>query len=141
MVNEETFAFAQEQLEKTRHFSRRRTIQPTLLQGMLVCRDCGYALYRSSTRTCLRKLYYHRCLGSDAYRHLRGALCANRPVRGDYLDEFVWREIIRLLEEPALVRAEIDRRWAEPQIADPLRQREQSLRKSRCGCAMLSSGY
>jgi site-specific DNA recombinase len=128
LVNEETFAFAQEQLEKNRHYSRRRTIQPTLLQGMLVCRDCGYGLYRTSTRTSARKLYYYRCLGSDAYRHLRGALCANRPVRADYLDEFVWREIIRLLEEPALVQAEIDRRLAEAQIADPLRHREQSLR-------------
>jgi hypothetical protein len=24
------------------------------------------------------------------------------PVRQDYLDDFVWREIIRLLEDPAL---------------------------------------
>jgi site-specific DNA recombinase len=131
LVNEETFAFAQEQLEKNRHYSRRRTIQPTLLQGMLVCRDCGYALYRTSTRTSARKLYYYRCLGSDAYRHLRGASCANRPVRADYLDEFVWREIIRLLEEPALVQAEIDRRLAEAQIADPLHQREQNLRNQQ----------
>jgi site-specific DNA recombinase len=128
LVDERTFAFAQEQLEKNRHYSRRRTIEPTLLQGMLVCRDCGYALYRTSTRTSARKLYYYRCIGSDAYRHLRGALCVNRPVRQDYLDEFVWREIIRLLEEPALVQAEIDRRLTEAQAADPLRHREQSLR-------------
>jgi site-specific DNA recombinase len=128
LVHEETFALAQEQLEKNRHYSRRRTIAPSLLQGILVCLDCGYALYRSSTRTSLRKLYYYRCIGADAYRHLRGALCANRPVRQDYLDEFVWREIIRLLEDPALVQAEIDRRLAEAQAADPLRHREQSLR-------------
>jgi len=131
LVDEGTFAFAQEQLEKNRHYSPRRTIEPSLLQGMLVCRDCGYALYRTSTRTSTRKLYYYRCLGSDAYRHLRGALCANRPVRQDYLDEFVWREIIRLLEEPALVQAEIDRRLAEAQAADPLRQREQSMRQQQ----------
>jgi site-specific DNA recombinase len=131
LVNEEIFAFAQERLEKNRHYSRRRTIEPTLLQGMLVCRECGYAFYRTSTRTSARKLYYYRCLGSDAYRHLRGALCANRPVRQDYLDDFVWREIIRLLEDPALVQAEIDRRLAEAQISDPLRQREQSLRNQQ----------
>ena len=93
---------------------------------MLVCRDCGYAFYRTSTRTSARKLYYYRCL-----RHLRRALCANRPVRQDYLDDFVWREIIRLLEEPALVQAEIDRRLAEAQAADPLRHREQSLRNQQ----------
>ena len=107
----------------------RRTIQPSLLQGILVCRQCGYALYRTSTRTSKRKLYYYRCLGSDAYRHLRGALCNNRPVRQDYLDEFVWREIIRLLEDPTLVQEEIDRRMEAARIADPLRRREESLRQ------------
>jgi site-specific DNA recombinase len=131
LVNEETFALAQEQLEKNRHYARRRTIEPTLLQGMLVCRDCGYALYRTSTRTSARKLYYYRCLGSDAYRHLRGALCANRPVRQDYLDGFVWRELIRLLEEPALMQAEIDRRLAAARVADPFRRREQSLHQQQ----------
>src|SRR6266704_1755854 len=89
LVSEETFALAQEQLTKNKHHSPRRTIEPTLLQGMLVCQQCGYALYRTSTRTSKRKLYYYRCLGSDAYRHFKGALCSNRPVRSDYLDQFV----------------------------------------------------
>jgi len=40
-----------EQLTKNKHHSLRRTIEPTLLQGMLVCQQCGYALYRCSTRT------------------------------------------------------------------------------------------
>ena len=71
LVSEETFALAQEQLTKNKHHSPRRTIEPTLLQGMLVCQQCGYALYRSSTRTSKRKLYYYRCLGSDAYRHFK----------------------------------------------------------------------
>src|SRR5712671_1266522 len=51
LVSEERFAWAQEQLEKNRRHSPRRTVEPTLLQGMLVCEQCGYALYRSSTRT------------------------------------------------------------------------------------------
>ncbi len=95
---------------------------------MLVCRQCGYALYRTSTQTPKRKLYYYRCLGSDAYRHLRGALCNNRPVRQDYLDEF-WREILRLLEDPTLVQEEIERRMEAARSADPLRRREESLRQ------------
>jgi site-specific DNA recombinase len=62
---------------------------------------------------------------------LRGALCTNRPVRQDYLDEFVWRELIRLLEEPALMQAEIDQRLAAARVADPLRRREQSLHQQQ----------
>src|ERR1700733_3669395 len=128
LVSEATFALAQEQLQKNKHHSPRRTIEPTLLQGILVCQQCGYALYRTSTKTLKRKLYYYRCLGSDGYRRLKGSVCSNRPIRQDYLDEFGWKETIRLLDEPALVQAEIDRRMEAARNADPLRKREQALR-------------
>src|SRR5215470_2924621 len=95
LVSEEMFALAQEQLEKNKHHSPRRTIEPTLLQGILVCEQCGYGLYRTSTHTSKHKLNYDRCLGADGYRRLSGPLCTNRPIRQDDLDQFVWSEIIR----------------------------------------------
>jgi site-specific DNA recombinase len=131
LVSDDIFALAQEQLQKNKHHSPRRTIEPTLLQGMLVCQHCGYALYRTSTKTSKRKLYYYRCLGSDAYRRLKGSVCSNRPIRQDYLDEFAWKEIIRLLDEPALIQSEIDRRMQAARNADPLRKREQALRQQQ----------
>jgi site-specific DNA recombinase len=118
-------------LEKNRRHSPRRTVEPTLLQGMLVCEQCGYALYRTSTHTSKQRLNYYRCLGSDGYRRLRGPVCTNRPIRQDYLDQFVWREIIRLLEDPELVQAEIDRRRAAARNADPLRKRQEELRREQ----------
>jgi site-specific DNA recombinase len=129
LVSEATFALAQEQLEKNKRHSPRRTVAPSLLQGMLVCQQCGYALYRSSAQTSKRKLYYYRCLGSDAYRHLHGPVCTNRPVRQDYLDQFVWQEIVRILEEPELIMAEIQRRLEAAQKSDPVVKREQSLHR------------
>src|SRR5262249_24540564 len=129
LVNETTFALAQEQLEKNKHQCRRRTVDPILLGGMLVCQQCGYALYRVSTHPSKHKLNYYRCIGSDGYRHLRGPVCRNRPIRQDYLDEFVWREVIRLLDDPLLIQGEIDRRMEAARTADPLRKREQSLRQ------------
>jgi site-specific DNA recombinase len=128
LVSEEIFAMAQEQLEKNKRYSPRRTVEPTLLQGMLVCEQCGYALYRSSTRTSKQTLHYYRCLGSDGYRRLSGPVCTNHPIRQDYLDQFVWSEILRLLEDPELVQAEIDRRRAAARNADPLRKRQEELR-------------
>ncbi len=123
------FALAQEQLQQNKHHSPRRTIEPTLLQGMLVCQQCGYALYRTSTRTAKRKLYYYRCLGSDGYRRLKGPVCTNRPVRQDALDEIVWNEIMCLLEDPTLIQAEIERRREVARNADPLRKRDAELRR------------
>jgi site-specific DNA recombinase len=129
LVSEATFALVQEQLLKNKHHAARRTIKPTLLQGMLVCQQCGYSLYRSSTKKRDWMRYYYRCPGSDAYRRLKGALCKNRPVRQDYLDEFVWNEVIRLLDNPSLIQAEIDRRMQAALSADPLRKREQDLQR------------
>jgi site-specific DNA recombinase len=131
LVSEATFALAQEQLERNKHYSPRRTVEPSLLQAMLVCEKCGYALYRSSAQTSRRKLYYYRCLGSDAYRYRNGAVCDNRPIRQDYLDSFVWAEILRLLENPALIQAELDRRREAARKADPCRKREESLQREQ----------
>jgi len=43
----------------------------------------------------------------------------------------VWSEIIRLLEDPALIQTEIDRRREAAQKADPLRKREEELRREQ----------
>ncbi|WP_408601718.1 recombinase zinc beta ribbon domain-containing protein [Paraburkholderia heleia] len=59
---------AQERLERNRKHASRRTREPSILQGLVHCRQCGYALYRTSTRSGARKIYYYRCLGSDAWR-------------------------------------------------------------------------
>ena len=131
IVSEETFALAQERLEKNKHFSSRHTKEPTLLQGLLVCHRCGYAYYRTSTRTSSRKLYYYRCLGSDAYRHCHGSVCNNRPIRQDYLDELVWKQVVGMLENPALVRTEIDRRIREIHQSHPSKVRKETLINER----------
>lgn len=127
IVSEEIFALAEERLEQNKRFSPRRTIEPTLLQGMLVCSECGYAFYRSSTRTSKRKIYYYRCLGSDNYRHPNGRVCHNRPIRQDYLDDIVWEQVIRLFEGPELIRSEIQRRIKEIQDSSPTKRRKEAI--------------
>ena len=145
LVSEEVFALAQEQLTKNLRHSPRRTIEPTLLQGMLVCEQCGYALYRTSTHTSKQKLNYYRCIGSDGYRRLSGSICTNRPIRQDYLDRFVWNEIIRLLDNSELIQTEIDRRQEAARNADPLRKREDELRREQARvektCERLVTAY
>ncbi len=129
IVREEVFALAHERLEQNKRFSPRRTIEPTLLQGMLVCNKCGYAFYRTSTRTSKKKIYYYRCLGSDNYRHPNGRVCHNRPIRQDYLDEVVWKHVVQLLENPELIRAEIQRRLKQIQDSSPTKRRKEAVEK------------
>lgn len=107
--------------------ARRNTKQLTLLQGVLVCRECGYACYRTSTRTTNRRISYYRCVGQDNWRHVGGRVCHSRPVRADELDALVWEQVRRLLEDPTLVRAEIDRRLAALRTEHPATKRREAL--------------
>jgi site-specific DNA recombinase len=129
IITEECFALAQERLHANKINAPRRTITPSVVQGLVACRKCGYALYRSSTRTSARKIYYYRCLGSDQWRHLGGAVCDSKPVRQDLLDGLVWREIVNLLENPSLIREELDRRLSAARDSNPTKQQEAALRR------------
>jgi site-specific DNA recombinase len=119
IVSEETFALAARRLQDNRRFASRNAKEPSLLMGLVACQSCGYAYYRTSTRTKKRKLYYYRCLGSDDYRYEHGRICQNKPVRADYLDDLVWGQVTALLADPTLVQAELDRRLEELRAANP----------------------
>ena len=85
-----------------------------LLQGLVVCKRCGYGCYgkptsRASTKGKVRYAYY-RCTGSDAYRFGGQRLCWNRQVRTDLLDAAVWEDVRSLLSEPRRIRQEYERR-------------------------------
>ena len=119
LVDEHTWARVQRRLADNKRYASRNSRNPSLLQGICACAGCGYAYYRTSTRTTNKKIYYYRCLGSDDYRYEHGRVCGNKPVRADYLDTVVWNHITSLLADPALIRAEINNRLAQHRSADP----------------------
>src|SRR5437870_6537163 len=131
LVTEESFARAQELLHQNKIRSRRRTIAPSVVQGLVSCQKCGYAFSRVSTRTSARKIHYYKCIGSDSWRKLGGPICDNRRlVRQDLLDQIVWAEVIRLLEDPTLIQQELDRRLAAARLCDPTDRKSTRLNSS-----------
>jgi len=129
LITEETFELAQARLRENAHFSKRNTKQLSLLGGVLVCRECGYAYYRTWTRTSNKRISYYRCIGQDGWRHPDGKRCSSRPVRADELDPLVWDEVRRLLEHPELVQAEIDRRISALRTEHPAARRRETLER------------
>jgi site-specific DNA recombinase len=127
LVDPDTFALAQERLENNKKHASRRTIEPSILQGLVHCRECGYALYRTSTRSSARKISYYRCLGTDAWRYDGHAKCEQRPIRLDLLEHIVWSEIVRLLEDPALIQTELNRRLETARNSSPTKRRQDSV--------------
>lgn len=128
IITAETFERAGQRLADNKRFASRNSKVPSLLQGLAACSGCGYAYYRGHTTTSAgNKIYYYRCLGSDDYRYEHGRVCANKPVRADYLDQVVWDHITTLLADPALIRAEIDHRLDTARTADPVVHQRQRL--------------
>src|SRR3984893_494740 len=118
--------------ESANHERAREPLRSIFAAGpswRLSCRQCGYALSRVSTRSSARLIHYYRCIGSDGWRHLGGPPWDNRPGRQDLLDEIVWTEVIRLLEDPTLIQQELDRRLAAARAADPTKQRQQTVQR------------
>jgi hypothetical protein len=55
----------------------------------------------------------------------------NPPVRQDHLDAVVWKELVRLLEDPSVIQEELNRRVEAARKADPLKQRQESLHREQ----------
>src|SRR4029079_3663656 len=117
LVSEDLFGAVQAQLEENR---QRRRDRPGggryLLQGLVVCKRCGYGCYGKPTSRASAKgegkvpYAYYRCTGSDAYRFGGQRLCWNKQIRTDMLDAAVWDDVRRLLSEPERVRRAYERR-------------------------------
>jgi site-specific DNA recombinase len=117
LVSEDLFGSVQAQLEENRQRRRDRPGRGSyLLQGLVVCKRCGYGCYGKPTSRAAAKgkdrvpYAYYRCTGSDAYRFGGERLCWNKQIRTDMLDAAVWDDVRRLLSEPERVRKEYERR-------------------------------
>jgi len=61
-------------------------------------------------------------------------VCSSRPVRQDYLEDLVWGHVMKLMADPGLIRAEIDRRLRDLRAANPVTAQKSrlELELSRC---------
>lgn len=146
----ELYALVQAQLTENRRRARQgqRGVR-YLLQGLLVCKVCGYAYYGKAISPSSRKGHprayaYYRCLGTDAYRFGGHRICPNTQVRTDLVEVAVWEEVCRLLEHPQRLEAEYRQRQHAPrrgsQWETPESLRAQSS-KLRQGIARLIDSY
>jgi site-specific DNA recombinase len=135
LVDEETFAAAQEQLARNReHHGRPAAPGRYLLQGLVVCSSCGRAYYaacssrknkRRTGQPPARPYGYYRCCGADRNRFGGSRMCSNGSVRMEPLDDAVWEDVRGLLLEPGRIEAEYRRRLEHP--AEPSDQNRRAI--------------
>jgi site-specific DNA recombinase len=125
IIDADTFALAQSRLEQGVRFAARNAKKPSLLRGLLVCRECGYAWHRVEKGRPESKRVFYQC-GSRCLRTAERR-CNSTPIRAEELEQLVWGEITRLLCEPDLVRAEIDRRLRAMRDTNPAARRSETI--------------
>jgi len=150
IVNEDIFGAVEEQLVENRRRTRqRRRGARHLLQGLLVCKQCGYAYYGkavslSSGKGKRRSYAYYRCTGTDAYRFGGQRACENRQVRTDLLEQAVWEDVCSLLSDPKRIEREYRRRLTSRKSSvgwDSLEQIQARIRKTERGIARLIDAF
>ena len=135
LVDPATFEAARAQLAENRKRKRQGRRGPRwLLQGLTVCRCCGYAYYaKTSALSPIDRSkgtrHYYRCIGADAHRFNGATKCSNPTVRGDRLEQIVWDQVRALLEDPSRVADEYRRRIG--QASDGAGPPEQVVRLDR----------
>jgi site-specific DNA recombinase len=147
LIDEALFEAVQEQLRENQQRARigQRGAR-YLLQGLLVCACCGYAFYGKPISPSARKgnprsYAYYRCIGSDAYRFGGVRVCWNKQLRTDLVDEAVWNEVCKLLEDPSRLEQEYRQRLLAKDHSTELTGLEASLARLRQGIARLIDSY
>jgi site-specific DNA recombinase len=150
LVDEALFTAVAEPLAENRRRARQRQRGARyLLQGLLVCKCCGYALYgkpvsRSAAKGKKRRYAYYRCSGTDAYRFGGQRICWNKQVRTDVLEEAVWNDVGALLNDPGKVTQEYQRRLKGQRSPGKARGGEsltKLIQKVKRGIARLIDAY
>jgi site-specific DNA recombinase len=149
IIGEDLFATVQEQLAENRGRSRAGVRGARhLLQGLLVCARCGYALCgkacrRASAGGAERAYCYYRCCGTEPHRFGGERVCQGRQVRSDLLEAAVWEDVRSLLADPGRLRVEYERRLSRGEGGGAGRARPSAelIKKARCGVSRLIDAF
>ena len=148
LVSESLFDVVQHQLDENRQRARQRKRGASyLLQGLIVCAQCGYAYYgkpvsNKKAKGKPRRYAYYRCIGTDGYRFGGERVCDNHQVRTDTLDQAVWEEVCQLLADTRRLEEEYQRRLDAPAAGNAdLKIVESQLAKVRRSIARLIDSY
>jgi site-specific DNA recombinase len=148
IVSSELFAAVHEQLAENRQRVReRRDGNRYLLQGLIVCGQCGYGFHGRTAwaKADGRKEYfYYRCNSGNGARRTGLPVCRNAVVRGERLDQAVGAEVCALLQNPARLAGEYQRRLEDSHAGtrtDVLAQLQTQSQKVSRSIARLIDSY
>lgn len=126
IISESDFETAQEYIKKNKELALRNTQEPALLQGLVKCGECGCQFYKKIRRYKGNTKSYYFCR-SQSDNKLKS--CKNGYVDQDELDNLVYDEIIKMLQNPFLLREELKRRDKESGNIEEMERQEIAMKK------------
>lgn len=110
LISESDFEMAQEQINKNKKLAERNTKQPALLQGLVMCGKCGNPFYKRFRKYKGQYKGYYYC---RSHADKRLTKCSNGWARQPELDNLVYKEVLKLLQNPSIIKDELSRRSSE----------------------------
>lgn len=129
IIEEALFEMVQEQLRenKQRHRLAKQSAR-YLLQGLVVCQCCGYAM----CGRCYDGRVYYRCVGNVVHRMSKNRICHSQSLRGEKLEAAIWADVSALLAEPHRIEEEYERRLSiGNEVQETPNQRKLQMQTSR----------
>jgi site-specific DNA recombinase len=104
LIDQATFDAAQQALQAHKRYASRNRKRDYLLGGgTLRCGRCG----RAMSGMCRGEIRYYRC--GSRHSILDPALRCSGSLRADVVEAQVWAAVVRVLEQPELIAAEVAR--------------------------------
>ena len=109
IVDEALFMKAQQKLLDNRRQTAGQAKHPYLLRGLLYCDVCGRKMWGFGTdfgKHSERR--YYTCNAHDRLAARYDQKCPRRPVRADDIEQVVWEDLARWLQEPEQLATQLE---------------------------------
>lgn len=109
IVDETLFDRAQQRLRDNRRQTAGQVKHPYLLRGLLFCSRCGRKMWgfcRDFGERHERR--YYMCNANDRLAARNEQRCPRRMVRADAIEQVVWEDLARWLQEPEQLAAQLE---------------------------------
>lgn len=113
IVDQDTWARAQQVLQDNAIEAIRNTKYKYLLRGLIKCGECGLnyngAAYPRKDDIAIS----YRCNGKQSYRGPKQGRCTSLNVPGDWLEEIIWQDCINFIEHPGEAICELEQSMSD----------------------------
>jgi site-specific DNA recombinase len=129
IISQETFDLAQARLAQNKQMARRNNdTNDYLLRGLVSCARCRLACRGVTIATGYR---YYICRGhTDSLRAAKDERCTARYAPAAALEELVWQDLCRIVQDPVLILHELERAQGGEWLPQALQARRQTMQRA-----------